>query len=208
MLKQLANIRAALFNYRLSLDFATRHLRERLFEQRPKMLPHPVAPTREFCVGLFVSKIEATIGDIGDMIGWESDNEVVGAVAFAAKQSIIRAIPYILPAENSRKSLYRLVLEHGDFGIHNTSIVMGTDGRPCVTSLYDWETGCVAPAILSDPLVAVSPVDLIVDEKGRPAITRIPDGTTAKESAEYVDWAKQYTDVCVFGSFTFGSCTY
>ena len=102
MLAQLANIRAALFNYSLPPDFATRHLRERLFEQTPKMLSHPVAPTRDFCVGLFVSKIEATIGDVGDMIGWESDNEVVGPVAFAAKQSILRAIPHIMPAENSR----------------------------------------------------------------------------------------------------------
>lgn len=35
------------------------------------------------------------------------------------------------------------VLEHGDFGIHNTTIAVQPSGEPLVTSLYDWETACV-----------------------------------------------------------------
>lgn len=127
-----------MFNFNLPLDFAAAWLRERLFEQKPKSLPIPVAPTREFCVALFTSKIEATIGNIGDMIGWEDDNNTVGPIAAAAKQSLLRLIPHIMPADSDQTSLYRLVLEHGDFGIHNMSITMDANGQPLVTSLYDW----------------------------------------------------------------------
>jgi len=31
------------------------------------------------------------------------------------------------------------------------SITIDANGQPFVTSLYDWETGCIVPAILSDP---------------------------------------------------------
>jgi hypothetical protein len=38
--------------------------------------------------------------------------------------------------------LYRLVVEHGDFGIQNMSIVQHeNDEDPEITSLYDWESG-------------------------------------------------------------------
>lgn len=159
------------------LDFAATWLRERLFEQKPKSLPIPVAPTREFCDALFTSKIEATIGNIGDMIGWEDDNNTVGPIAAAAKQSLLRLIPHIMPADSDQTSLYRLVLEHGDFGIHNMSITMDANGQPLVTSLYDWETGCIVPAILSDPLMAVW-VDLVTDENVAPSFIRVPDDAT------------------------------
>ncbi|KAF8694423.1 hypothetical protein AX14_002043 [Amanita brunnescens Koide BX004] len=158
-----ARIRASLFNFTLPLDFAAVWLRERLFEQKPKSLPVPVAPTRQFCLALITAKIEATIGNIGDMIGWEDDNNTVGPTAAAAKQSLLRLIPYIMPTDNDEGSLYRLVLEHGDFGIHNMLITMNDNGLPIVTSLYDWETGSIVPAILSIPLMAVA-VDLVTNE--------------------------------------------
>lgn len=60
-----------------------------------------------------------------------------------------------MPKESTEFPLYRLVLEHGDFGIHNTSISRDADGDPLVTSLYDWETACIVPVLLSDPLVAL-----------------------------------------------------
>jgi hypothetical protein len=75
------------------------------------------------------------------MLGWEDDNNTVGPIAAAAKQSLLRLIPHIMPTDNDENSLYRLVLEHGDFGIHNMSITMDDNGLPFVTSLYDWETG-------------------------------------------------------------------
>lgn len=129
------------------------------------------------------------------MIGWESDNEIVGPIAAAAKQSILRLIPYILPADGDQTPLYRLVLEHGDFGIHNMSITKGAKGELVVTSLYDWETGCIWPAILSDPLMAVS-VDLVVDENAAPSVIRMPKNATSDSHAEYMTWALQYTKVC------------
>jgi hypothetical protein len=76
-----------------------RWLHERLFEQKPEPLPVPAAPTR-FYVALFTSKIEATIRNIGNMIGWEDDNNVVGSIAAAAKQSLLRLIPHIIPADS------------------------------------------------------------------------------------------------------------
>ena len=89
------------------------------------------------------------------MIGWEDDNNTVGPITTAAKQSLLRLIPHIMPTDSDQTSLYHLVLEHSDFGIHNISITMDANGQPLVTSLYDWETGCIVPAILSDPLMAV-----------------------------------------------------
>ncbi|KAJ9197698.1 hypothetical protein DTO164E3_5552 [Paecilomyces variotii] len=191
LLTQTARIRASLFNFNLPLDFATTWLRERLFEQKPKSLPTPIAPTREFCISLFTSKIEATIGNIGDMIGWEDDNNTVGPIAASAKQSLLRLIPHIMPADSDRISLYRLVLEHGDYGIHNMSITIDADGQPVVTSLYDWETGCIVPAILSDPLMAVW-VDLVTDENANPSVIRVPDDATPDDRVEYMIWARQY----------------
>ncbi|KAJ2903737.1 uncharacterized protein MKZ38_009389 [Zalerion maritima] len=193
LLAQSGRIRASLFNFKLPLDFATVWLLERLFEQKPKSLPIPVAPTREFCIALFTSKIEATIRNIGDMIGWKSDNNTVGPIAAAAKQSLLRFIPHIIPADGDQTSLYRLVLEHGDFGVHNMSIKIDTT-QALVTSLYDLETGCIVPAILSDPLMAVA-VDLVTDENAAPSITRVPHDATPDDRAEYMTWARQYFKV-------------
>jgi hypothetical protein len=86
----------------------------------PASLSRPVAPTREFSMHVVESKIRATIKNPGDMVGWEDDEETVGPVALAAKQSLLHALPYIIAQENAEGSLYRLILEHGDFGIHNT----------------------------------------------------------------------------------------
>ncbi|MCJ1355611.1 MAG: hypothetical protein MMC33_005603 [Icmadophila ericetorum] len=85
LLARMARIRASLFNFHVLLNFTTAWFLERLFEQKPKSLPVPVAPSREFCMALFTSKIEATIGNIGDMIGWESDNNTIGPIAASAK---------------------------------------------------------------------------------------------------------------------------
>lgn len=191
LLAQTARIRASLFNFNLPLDFAATWLRERLFEQKPKSLPIPVGHTRDFCIALFTSKIEATIGSLGDMIGWEDDNNSVGPIAAAAKHSLLRLIPYIMPEDSNDTSLYRLVLEHGDFGIHNMSITMDANKQPLVTSLFDWETGCIVPAILSDPLMAVW-VDLVTDENATPSFTRVPDDATLDDRVQYMAWAKQY----------------
>ncbi|OBT38723.1 hypothetical protein VE00_10763 [Pseudogymnoascus sp. WSF 3629] len=199
LLTQSARIRASLFNFNLPLSFAADWFLIRLFEHKPESLPIPVAPTRGFCVAIFTSKIEATIGKIDDLIGWESDDVTVGPIAAAAKQSLLRLIPHILPAEDNESgdepSLYRLVLEHGDFGIHNMSIALEANDQPLVTSLYDWETGCIVPAILSDPSMAVSPVDLVIDNNAAPSFNDKPDDTTVEEGQKYTAWATAYSKV-------------
>lgn len=181
-----------MFNFQVPLDFATAWLRDRIFEQRPKSLPIPVSPTRDFCVALFTAKIEATIGNIGDMIGWDSDHNTVGPMAAAAKQSLLRLIPHMMPVGEA--SLYRLVLDHGDFGIHNMSIMEDGDDKLLVTSVYDWEVGCIVPAILSDPLM-IAPVDLETDGDANPIITRVPEDTSPERLAEYATWAETYCKV-------------
>ncbi|KAE9379271.1 hypothetical protein N431DRAFT_460549 [Stipitochalara longipes BDJ] len=178
---QLARIRASLFKFNLPLDFAATWLRERLFKQKPKSIPIPVAPTREFCVTLFISEIEATIRNVGDMIGWENDNNTIGPVAAAAKQSILRFIPHILPANNDQTSLYRLVLDHGDFGIYNMSITINTNAQPVVTAVYDWEIGCIVPAILSNPVMTVW-IDLVTDENAIHLFIRVPNDATPEDA--------------------------
>lgn len=187
-------MRAALFNYNPPFDFATEYLHDRLFGFKPEAFSEPVAPTREFWTHVLESKIEATIKNEGDMIGWEDDEETVGPIALAAKRSLLRVIPHIMPQENNN-SLYRLVLEHGDFGIHNTSITKDVNEEPLITSLYDWETACIVPAFLSDPLVAAGPVDLITDENAQASVTRIPEKPTATELETYAAWARHYTKV-------------
>jgi hypothetical protein len=171
LLNQLANIRAALFHYNPPLGFATSYLLSLLFKFTPESLYLPVASTREFWMYVMESKINATIRNEGDMIDWEDDNETVGSVALPAKGSLLRAVPHLMPSENVDQSLYRLVLEHGDFGIHNTTITKEANEEPLVTSLYDWKTGCFVPTILSNPLVAAGSVDLIFDENAGPSVT-------------------------------------
>ena len=127
------------------------------------------------------------------MIGWEDDNNTVGPIAAAAKQSLLRFIPHTMPAgsDSDQSSFYRLVIEHGDFGIHNMSISTDADGQPLITSVYDWEVASIVPAILSDPIMSVI-VDLVTDEDAVPSITRVDDDTTPDEHAEYMTWTRQY----------------
>ncbi|KAI0863364.1 3-hydroxybutyryl-CoA dehydratase [Xylaria cubensis] len=189
LLVQAAHIRASLYKFQVPPGFASTWLRERLFEQKPESFPIPIAPTREFCVALFTSKIEATIKSIGDMIGWEDDHNTVGPVAAATKESLLRLIPHIMPAGHDENLLYRFVIDHGDFGIHNMSIAMDASGLPLVTSLYDWETGCIVPAILSDPQMV-----LVVDEDAAAALTRLPRIVTADGLDEIATWPRLYFD--------------
>lgn len=132
--------------------------------------------------------------NIGDVIGWEDDYNTVGPVAFAAKQFFWRLIPHILPEESGETCLYRLVLEYGDYGIHNMSITKDTSGQPLITSLFDWETGCIVPALLSDPEMAVH-MDLNVDEEGAPTFYRLHGDETTEYLATAMDWAQQYVKV-------------
>ena len=64
------------------------------------------------------------------MIGWESDNNTVGPVAVAAKQSFLRLIPHIMPPNSNQTFLYCLVLNQLDFGIYNMSTAVDANRQP------------------------------------------------------------------------------
>lgn len=193
-LQKCAVVRAALFSYKLPLDFASLWILLQHFQQKHSELAVPVASTRDFCLELFRSKIEATIRNPGEMIGWEDDNEVVGPKASAAKESLLRLIPHILPAENEPLDLYRLVLDHGDVGTHNMLVDLPDEGELRVTSLFDWKTGCIVPALLSDPLMAVI-VDLIADEDGKPSYKRDVPEDTEQDHKNFREWSTHHFKV-------------
>lgn len=194
LLHQAARIRASLFKSILPSDFAATWFLPRTFKFMPDKLPLPFRPTRGFWTVVLQSKIEATIGEEGQMIGWEEDNNVVGPKAAKAKQSLLRFIPHMLPTEADNDLLYRPVLEHGDYGIHNMSVAVDATGKPRITSVYDWETGCIVPALLADPEMAV-PVDLTADANGQPRITRLDGDETAEYIDEYTKYAGHYLTV-------------
>lgn len=155
---------------------------------------------------MFESKIRAMIPNLGDKMGFEDDNYTVTPIVAAAKRSLLRVLPYILPADISssrlQPTLYRLVLEHGDFGIHNMSITFDANQNPLVTSLYDWEAGNILPAILSDPMMSLY-VDLIEDKNGAfPLVSREDEFETPKEHAEHMRCARVYFKVCAPFFFT------
>ncbi|KAL4906354.1 hypothetical protein BDW74DRAFT_177368 [Aspergillus multicolor] len=177
LLDQLADIRAALFHYNTPSDFIQSRLLSRIYNFMPETLTQPIAPTR-------------------DMIGWEDDNKTVGPIALAAKESLLRALPHLMPPETADKSLYRLTLEHEDFG--NTTPQLKSPKRrvaaasPLSLPIFDWETGCIVPALLSDPLVAVNPVDLTAKEDGDATVTGIPKDATQSDMKIYFGWAGHY----------------
>ena len=127
------------------------------------------------------------------MIGWPDDHQVVGPRAFQAKAQLLQLLPKILPTSGDEHSIYRLVLDHGDFGIHNMAIA-GSKASPEVKAVFDWETASIVPALLSDPLMAVV-VDLIVDNGAHAAVTRLPQSVTNDKMLEYKGWAEDYVKV-------------
>lgn len=112
-------------------------------------------------------------------------------------QSLRRLIPRILPKPSDRHvetALYRFVLDHGDFGMHNMTVALDKDSMPQITSVYDWEGGSVVPAILSEPKM-VTTVDLVIDEDGEASISRWGDGDTPDKMSQYWTWTDEYYKV-------------
>ncbi|KAJ3047222.1 hypothetical protein HK097_000112 [Rhizophlyctis rosea] len=191
LITQLATVRVALFQRHLPIDFVSQWLHSRW--PIPHLCPNPPSPTRAFTLALLTAKIESMIGKEGDPIGvdWKESEFVVGPKASAAKQSLLRIIPLILPHEDEKYAFYRFVLEHSDFGVHNMSIAL-TSGQPHITSVFDWETGHIVPAILSDPESVLLPVDLNIDSDGEAMISRIYEDADDEELAEITEWGDVY----------------
>lgn len=156
-------------------------------ERRSKLLHIPVAPTRECCIAVFESKIKAIIGNQSDMIGFEDVNYTVSPIAATAKQSLLRLFPYILSADSDFPPLSSCSGAR--------PITLDANGRPLVTSVYDWEIGCVLPAILSDPLMKVG-FDLVEDKKGNRLITGEVEDATPEDRAEHMRYASAYYKIC------------
>lgn len=189
-----------MYGYNLPLSFVDVWLRERLFqrpfERGPESFSVPVGPTREFCIAMFAAKIRAIIPNRGEKMGFDDDNYIVSPMIMNAKRSLLRVLPYILPIDSIQQpTLYRLVLEHGDYGIHNMSIRLDANHNPLVTSLFDWEAGNIVPAILSDPMMSLY-LDLIEDKDGASSVTREDEFATPEEQAEHMRWAELYFQVC------------
>lgn len=73
------------------------------------------------------------------------------------------------------------------------SIAIDADGQSRVTSLFDWETGCIVPTLLADPVMVVV-INLSTDNDANPSISRLPDEATATDHAEYMRWAERYCE--------------
>ncbi|KAG6810278.1 hypothetical protein H0H92_012607 [Tricholoma furcatifolium] len=191
---QAGRIRAALFNFNPPQDFIAHYFLDRLYWPKPKRLNISVAPTRRFWIHVLESQLKATIKERGYM--YDHADQIVGPRAVAAKKSLLRLIPYIMPPDDD-PSLYRFVLEHGDFGLHNMSITEDKDRKPLITSLYDWELSYFAPAIFSDPQMSTWGIRLMADEHGNPTVFRGVNASADEEPSqerrtEYTPYSIQY----------------
>ncbi|KAL4947814.1 hypothetical protein BDW69DRAFT_177642 [Aspergillus filifer] len=189
LLTQCASIRASLFNITPPKGFSTFWLRERLsLETTDMKLTVPVSPTREFCIALFEAKIA--------LIGQERYSSI--STVTATRAALLELLPTILPedeeSEPGKPIFYRLILEHGDFDVHNMAIKQEPE-NVSVTSLHDWDLGHILPALLSDPSLGTT-VNLGVDENGKPSFLGLEGdaNVTAKQKEEYLGWAGVYVE--------------
>lgn len=188
---QMVDMRIALFRLALAPHFIDAWLTA--CPPNPKNISCPIAPNRSFACAFLIAKIEEMIGKEGDPIGWPDDPHVVGPLALAAKSSLLRFIPLVMPLDSAdTHGFYRLVLEHGDFGIHNMTITEGE--HPEVTSLFDWDTAHIVPAILSDPSLVLL-VNVTVDSEGNPEYAGEWEDATQEDHAEMQQWASTYVQV-------------
>lgn len=177
------------FNFNLPFKFAKDWFLQRLFK-KPKSIPIPAAPTSDFCVALFIYKIEAKIGNIGDMIGcqWESDNlnAILGPVAAAEKQSLLQLILHIIPLDDGGRRWERSLsscswarrFQHSQY-VDYKECERFTACDVCVRL----GNGCIVPAILSDPFM-----------QWKSTWWQTSDATPT-DLESYTVWAEQYFTV-------------
>ena len=162
-----------------------------------KTYPVAVEPTRDFCIALLNAKIEATIGVRCPSVNPEKGYIFKSPILESARKALLRLVPRVLPKSTwnlGESDLYRFVLDHGDFGMHNMTITKDEQDQPCITSVYDWEGGRIVPAILSEAKM-VTTVDLIINKAGEPSIKRWGDGDTPDKMAQYRSWTAEYYKV-------------
>lgn len=187
-MSQAVDMRVALFRALLPEDFVRKWL-PGYGDPNPKTFGVPISQDRSFGCAFLVAKIEDMIGSEGDPMG----DSVVGPLAFACKVSLLELIPLIMPPDDdATPGFYRLVLEHGDFGIHNMTIIKDVE-RPEITSLFDWDMGHIVPAFLSDPKFWIG-VNLTIGPDGN-GTCDIWEEATPEDRANYVHWASCFGEV-------------
>lgn len=174
--------------FRLSLprDYVDTWLWERIFNTSRLPDGVEVEPTRDFCMALLKAEVEVTVGA----------NAATASAArnLELRDALIKLIPSVVPQPKDAEEndvLYRFVLDHGDFGVHNMTVTADPACLPRVTSVFDWEGGSIVPAILTEPKMFVT-VDLTIGRCGRPSIGRWGDGDTPDKMDEYEHWSEVY----------------
>lgn len=192
MLVQSALVAATLFQYRLPAEYASTWLPVRISEhQQNYVVQREVAPTRDFCRDLLHARIELALSRLALRLPQLAPRAAI------LRQDLDWLVPRVLPhAGNglSETALYRFVLDHGDFGIHNMTIATDEQGKPYITSVYDWEAATIVPALLSEPKMVVT-ADLVVNDEGEPSISRWGDGDSMSRMGEYLEWSNEYYQV-------------
>jgi hypothetical protein len=95
---QFVEICAALFQWKVSSTFSARWSPSR-HPNPPGPFTFPVSSTRAYAHALIEAKINETIRNEGDPIGCVEDGFFVGPRTTAAKRSLLRLLPAILPPE-------------------------------------------------------------------------------------------------------------
>ncbi|PHH89988.1 hypothetical protein CDD83_4787 [Cordyceps sp. RAO-2017] len=193
LLGQAAGLAASLFRLRLPNDFASTWLLARVLTPGiGDLCAVAVAPTRDFCAALLSAKVKSTLLRL-DRIN--SNAASATALSSTVHDSLMKLIPRVLPPASSggdREAwLYRWVLDHGDFGIHNMTVALTGRGWPCITSVFDWEAGSIVPALLSEPKMVVT-ADLVIGDDGQPTVSRWGDGDDWSHMTEYRAWSHEY----------------
>lgn len=174
LIRQAAEIRAALLNLSLPETVISKQLEWSVSRDQPG-LPRgyqlPVAENRELWMTIFKDIIEGLVWDEGDTIGWGAD-QFVSAGILAAKESLLRCIPHILPVGDE---FYRLVLEHPHFDLCNMSKFLDDDDKVKITSVYSWSHACIIPLLLHEVKTHVNAFDLTMDEDGNPRVIALPE---------------------------------
>lgn len=191
LLARSAHLAAKLFNFGLPEGFTSRWLLDRLFGSERQLCPLSIQPTREFCMALLAARVEWTLSRC---VAHAGTSLLLNPLLATVRESLLRLLPRVLPRLRrvaDEALLYRFVLDHGDFGMHNMTIARDEEGDPRITSVYDWEAGTIVPAILSEPKM-VATADLVVDEVGEPSVSRRGDGESLQKMREYAEWSREY----------------
>ncbi|PNY29795.1 Uncharacterized protein TCAP_00295, partial [Tolypocladium capitatum] len=194
LLVRSARAAATLFKFPLPADYVSAWLVDRIFGSELDLCLLTMQPTREFCMALLAARIECTFRRCHCRFASRLDYSSASALLSAARDSLLRLVPRVLPRMRKgldEATLYHFVLDHGDFGIHNMTVAKDAQDNPYISSVYDWEAGAIVPALFSEPKMVVT-ADLVVDEDGEPSVSRWGDGDGMQKMAEYVAWSREY----------------